>query len=114
MKQLNWLLIGTGDIVKKRVAAALSQAQGSRIVGIVGQRDRAAAIAQQLNIPLVFEDIDEAVRADTGATAAYVATPVYRHNREAVAAIEAGLQVLVEKPLGLSGSDAIAIADAAD
>jgi predicted dehydrogenase len=103
-----WLLIGTGDIVRKRVAAAL----GNNLVGICGGKERAEALAKDHNIAEVYDDVDRAL-AHTRANAVYVATPVYRHRDEAIKAIQSGKHVLIEKPLGLSGDDAQAIADVA-
>jgi len=110
---VKWLLVGTGDIVRKRGAAALHDAPNSSIVGVVGGKERAEALASEFDVPHVYTDLDEALKS-TEANAAYIATPVYRHNKEAIAAIEAGKHVLIEKPLGLSGDDARQIADAAE
>jgi predicted dehydrogenase len=108
---LDWLLVGTGDIVKKRVAPALAQAGGGRLVGICGGRERAEALAREHNVPEVFDDLDTAL-AKTSAVAAYIATPVYRHADEATRALAAGKHVLIEKPLGLDAVDAERIAAA--
>jgi len=110
---VRWLLVGTGDIVRKRVAPALA----SRLTGVCGGRQRAAAIAQDHvahdhGATEVFDDLETALR-ETAASAVYVATPVDRHRPEALAAIAAGKHVLIEKPLGLSGDDAQRICDAA-
>jgi len=107
-QSLKWLLIGTGDIVRKRVAAALSP----NIVGICGGKDRAEAIAAEHGSPKVYTDIDAAIK-DTTADAVYIATAVYRHGDEATKALKAGKHVLVEKPLGLTAADAQGIADIA-
>lgn len=106
---VDWLVIGTGDIVRKRVAAAL----GSGLRGVCGGRERAAALAQEYGAEEVFEDVGEALRQTT-ANAVYIATPVYRHRPEAIRALEAGKHILVEKPLGLDAADAGQIIDAAE
>ena len=102
---VNWLLVGTGDIVRKRVAAALASASYGRLVGICGGLDRARAIAGQFGIDEVYGQLDQALAA-TRTDCVYIATPVYRHAEEAVKAIAAGKHVLVEKPLGLHAADA--------
>lgn len=110
-QKVDWLLVGTGDIVNKRVADALDHVNNSRIVGVVGGIDRALAIAKQYGAQ-AFSDLDQALnRSD--ANAVYIATPVYRHTDEAVKAIKAGKHVLIEKPLGLTGDDARQIVDGA-
>jgi predicted dehydrogenase len=110
---VNWLLVGTGEIVRKRVAAALASARGGRLAGICGGLDRARAIADQFGIDEVYERLDHAL-ADSRADCVYVATPVYRHAEEALQALAAGKHVLIEKPLGLDGADARRIVRAAE
>lgn len=111
-KQVTWLLVGTGEIVRKRVAAALASSAGGRLVGICGGLDRARTIAAQYGIGEVYDQLDHAL-ASTRADCVYLATPVGRHSQEALKALAAGKHVLVEKPLGLDGADARRIADAA-
>jgi predicted dehydrogenase len=55
----------------------------------------------------------EALYADPEVDVIYVATPHPWHARNAVAALDAGKHVLVEKPFALTGAEAAAIADAA-
>jgi len=103
-----WLLVGTGDIVRKRVAPAL---QGN-IAAVVGERSRAEAVAREFGAGAAYEDLGEALR-HCDAPSVYVATAVDRHRPVAVQALAAGRHVLVEKPLGLNFADAGAIAAAA-
>jgi predicted dehydrogenase len=109
---LNWLLVGTGDIVRKRAAAALATAPGGRLVGVCGGRERAEAIAREHGAAEVYDNLADAL-ARTSADSVYVATPVFRHREEATRALAAGRHVLVEKPLGVTGADARALAAAA-
>jgi predicted dehydrogenase len=109
---VGWLLAGTGDLARKRLAAALAGAPGSRLVGVVGQLDRAEAIARQWG-GAAFATLDDALARCADADAVYVATPVDRHAGQAIAALRAGRHVIVEKPLGVSPADAARIADAA-
>ena len=110
---VQWLLVGTGDVVRKRVAAALASGSGGRLAGICGGLDRARAIAGQFGADEAYEDLDQALAA-TRADSVYIATPVHRHAEEALKALAAGKHVLVEKPLGLQASDARRIVQAAE
>jgi len=105
---VRWLLVGTGEIVRKRVGVALAP----RLSGVCGGRERVVAIAKDYGAVEVFDDLDTALR-ETAANAVYVATPVHRHRGDALAAVAAGKHVLIEKPLGLDGDDAQQILDAA-
>lgn len=110
---VKWLLVGTGDIVRKRVAAALNSAPGGKIVAICGGRPRATTIAQEHDIRTVYDDLEHAL-AESSADAVYIATPVFRHRDESCKALAVSKHVLVEKPLGLSGDDAAVLALAAE
>jgi predicted dehydrogenase len=108
---IDWLLVGTGDLARKRVASALASTNHSRLAGVVGQRERAASLAGSYDAG-AFETLAEALEK-SDAKAVYIATPVDRHVDQALAAMRAGRHVLVEKPLGLSGADAaLAVAQA--
>lgn len=110
--EIKWLCIGTGDIVRKRAAAALATTPGGALVGVCGGRERAAAIAGEHGAAEVFDDFEKALR-DTRANAVYIGTSVHRHAEAAIRAAELGKHILVEKPLGLDAADARRIADAA-
>ncbi len=102
---IRWLLVGTGDIARKRVAPAIVDTDNSELAAVCDlDGDRAAGLAAQYAVPAVHTDYREALE-DDGIDAVYVATPVGLHVPMALDAIEAGKHVLVEKPLGCSGAD---------
>ena len=113
MNRVRWLLVGAGDIARKRVAAALSGASGSQLLGVCDPRAEAAGeVAARHGATEVFGDLDTALES-SAATAAYVATPVWLHVDHARRALEAGKSVLVEKPLGLSAAGCHPLLEAA-
>lgn len=112
MSELRWLCAGTGDIVRKRAAAALAHAEGGSLVGFCGGLERARSLADEHGAAEVYDNLDDAL-ARTQADAVYIGTPVHRHADEALRAINAGKHVLIEKPLGLNAPDAQRMADAA-
>ncbi|MGD0893850.1 MAG: Gfo/Idh/MocA family oxidoreductase, partial [Terracidiphilus sp.] len=74
---------------------------------------RAAETAEQYSIP-VYGTVDELLAADLKLDAASVAVPTVHHHAVASALLEAGLDLLVEKPLAASLAEAdelIALAD---
>ncbi len=113
MNKVKWLLVGAGDIARKRVAAALAGAEGSEIVAVCdARRENAEAVASERGVGEVFEDLDEAL-SKSSADAVYVATPVWLHVPHAVQALASGRHVLVEKPLGVTGKDCARAVEAA-
>jgi predicted dehydrogenase len=104
--RVRWLVIGGGDIARKRVAPAIASARDSELRAVCSSnRENAAAIAQQFGAKETFTDPADALARST-ANAVYVATPVHRHVPLATEALKSGRHILVEKPLGLSTADA--------
>ncbi len=66
---------------------------------------RAAAVAEKYAIP-VFSSVDELLRADLRVDAASVAVPTVHHHAVASTLLDAGLDLLVEKPLAASLAEA--------
>ncbi|MCL2802742.1 MAG: Gfo/Idh/MocA family oxidoreductase [Micrococcales bacterium] len=76
-------------------------------VAAVGSRqiDRARAFAQQFDLPKAHGSLEDLV-ADPAVDVVYVASPHPFHLEAALAAVEAGKAVLVEKPFTLTGEQA--------
>lgn len=99
---VRWGLIGCGDIAEKRVAPALREAPGSRLVAVARARAVLAAdFAARHGAARSHADWRELIQ-DPEIDAVYVATPVRLHAEQACAAAEAGKHVLCEKPMALS------------
>jgi predicted dehydrogenase len=84
-------------------------------VGCVDPSDSALAAARRQpgqEHGNFFTSIDEALGRVT-ADAALIASPTFQHATQTIQALDAGLPVLVEKPLADSLSDAIRVADRA-
>ena len=114
MSSVKWLLVGAGDIARKRVAGALSGAIDAELVAICDvMEDNARSLASECGVGEVFTDLEEALE-NSSADAVYVATPVGLHVQHAIQALEAEKHVLVEKPLGLSGEECARAVEAAE
>jgi predicted dehydrogenase len=102
MTTLRWGLVGAGDIVRKRVAAALRETKASELVA-VSRRDAALAESTraEFGCPQFFSDWRDLVRS-SDIDAIYIATPVYLHAEQTIAAANAGKHVLCEKPMALN------------
>jgi predicted dehydrogenase len=105
---LRWLVIGLGDIAAKRVIPAILEEPRSRLAAIV---TREAAKVGPYRVP-AFASLDEAL-SHARFDAVYVATPVFLHAPQALAAFEAGLHVLCEKPMALNVAEARSMVEAA-
>ena len=106
---LNWLVVGIGDITKKRVIPAILSGKRSRLVGMV-TRDPAKAAAY--GVP-GWTDLGAALQ-DSGAAAVYVGTPVVMHAPQSIQALRAGKHVLCEKPVAMNYAEACSIQKTAE
>jgi 1,5-anhydro-D-fructose reductase (1,5-anhydro-D-mannitol-forming) len=99
---LNWLVIGIGDITRKRVLPAILAEPRSRLYALL-TRDphKAEAYAGAT----VYTDLGEALR-DPAIEAVYVASPVAMHAEQTIASLRAGKHVLCEKPVALDYAQA--------
>jgi len=106
---LTWLVVGIGDISTKRVLPAILASPDSRLAGIV---TRDAAKAARYGVPS-WESLEAALAACV-AEAVYIATPVFVHAAQAIAALRAGRHVLCEKPMAMDYQQALTIEQAAE
>jgi predicted dehydrogenase len=114
MRQLRIGVLGAAKIVP---AALLKPAKvhGEVEVAAIAARDpeRAAAFAAKHGIATVHASY-EALLGDTSLDAVYIPLPNSLHGRWTVAALDAGLHVLCEKPFTANAAEAQLVADAAD
>jgi 1,5-anhydro-D-fructose reductase (1,5-anhydro-D-mannitol-forming) len=106
---LDWLVVGVGDISIKRVLPAIQAEPRSRLAGLV---TRDPAKAAPYRVP-AWTDLDAAL-ALCPAAAVYIATPVFLHAPQTIAALRAGRHVLCEKPMALSYTEAASMQRAAE
>jgi predicted dehydrogenase len=105
MKKLRWGLIGCGDIARKRVAPALCSLAECELVAVSRARvELAESFAKEFGATRWYGDWRELV-ADGEIDAVYIATPVYLHAEQSVAAAEAGKHVLCEKPMAMNAAE---------
>ena len=105
MRRLNWGLIGCGDIAGKRVAPVLRDLDISNFIAVNRSRfEMAESFAGEFGADKWYETYQELLH-DEEIEAVYIATPVYQHAAQTIAAAEAGKHVLCEKPMALNSSD---------
>ena len=102
---MNWLIVGTGDIATKRVMPALDSEPRCTIAAVCDISSQRAAQAAAPHRAAIFTDYEKAL-AQPSIDAVYVATPVFVHTAQAIAALQAGKHVIVEKPVGVNHAQA--------
>jgi predicted dehydrogenase len=102
MKILNWGLIGAGDISRKRIAPALRDLANCNFVAVNRARaELAEEFANEFGAKKSFANWEELI-ADDEVEAVYIATPVFLHAKQTIAAARAGKHILCEKPMALN------------
>ncbi len=106
-------MIGVGNVTEKKSAPALSKISGSRLVA-VGNRtpERARDYADQNRIARWHRDPFDVI-SDPEVEIVYIATPPGAHMEYALAAIEAGKTVYIEKPMARTWEECRRINEAA-
>lgn len=104
-RKVRWGLIGCGDISRKRVAPALRDLPSCDLVA-VNRANFALAeeFAKEFGARRWYPDWHDLLN-DPEIEAVYIATPVYLHREQTIAAAERGKHVLCEKPMALKAAD---------
>ena len=106
--QLNWLVVGVGDIAQRRVIPAIQAEPRSRLAGVVTSDPRKAAV---LGCPF-WRSLEEALRTPS-LDIVYIATPVFLHAPQTMQSLAAGTHVLCEKPMAMNEGEARTMVEAA-
>ena len=95
MTILRWGLIGSGDIAQKRVVPALRALPNCDLLAVSRARaELAESFAKAFEVRKWYRHWQELL-GDKEIDAVYIATPVYLHAAQTIAAAEAGKHVLV-------------------
>jgi predicted dehydrogenase len=107
-------VLGLGAIAQVVHLPVLADIADVELVGVCDvDKPKAKAIAARFGIPHVFDTDDAVFRSDL-IDAVVICTPSHQHEPQAIAALEAGKHVLVEKPLALSSEASVRVVAAAD
>jgi predicted dehydrogenase len=107
---INWLLIGIGDIARKRVIPAILADSRSVLTGFV---TRDAKKAEDYPGTHAWPTLEAALVSSEQIDAVYIASPVVFHAQQAITALRAGKHVLCEKPVAMNYAEAASIVEAA-
>ncbi len=96
---INWGIIGCGDVTEIKSGPAFNKVPGSKLVAVM-RRNAAKAedYAKRHGVARWYANADELIHDDE-VNAIYIATPPSSHEAYALAAINAGKPVYVEKPM---------------
>lgn len=89
---------GAGYIINIHAKAARALADVELAAVVEKYPDRSAEFARKFRIKRIYETVDDLLKAG-GVDALVIGTPNFLHASQAIAALEAGVHVLVEKPM---------------
>jgi predicted dehydrogenase len=113
LKSVNIGVIGAGGIAQGAHLPAYENCPNANIVAIADVNEAAVEKAKEkFNIPHGYTDYRELLQRDD-IDAVSICTPNFMHKDPAIAALRAGKNVLVEKPLGMNAQEGQEIADVA-
>lgn len=110
---VRWGIIGIGKVADIAIAPAIVADDQSSLAAVCSRSlERAKAFADKHGAAAAYDDYPQMLQ-DVEVDVVYVASPNGLHAEQALAALECGKHVLVDKPLALEMADARALVDAA-
>src|SRR5512145_1092166 len=106
---------GAGYIINIHAQAAQAQnAQRVTLAAVVEKfSDKSAALAKKFHIEQQYETITQLLKAGN-VDALVIGTPNFLHAPQAIAALKAGVHVLVEKPMAMNAREAEKMVEASE
>ena len=112
--RIHRLMLFGGGGAGTAIARAAQASGRAEVVAICEPNpDRRAELEQEFTSAAISDDYEELLRT-TSPTIADVASPDHLHTEHAIAALEAGCDVLVEKPLAVTVDDAVRTVETAE
>lgn len=108
---MRWGLIGTHGYASQCAAPGIRSSQRGELASVLGRDPEHSAEFARENSAAPFTDPDAFLAS--GIDAVWVTSPTWLHHDQTIAALEAGLHVLCEKPLAATAKDAWAMVRAA-
>ena len=108
---VNLAITGTGYISKIHARAAQKQPDIELIAVVNHRPESMAALAAEFDIRRQYARVETLLR-DGGVEALVIGTPNYLHGPQAIVALNAGVHVMVEKPMAMNAAEAEAMLEA--
>jgi predicted dehydrogenase len=112
IKPLEIAFIGTGFIGQHQIKL-LKKVPGAQVIAAADLNDKARDAAKELGVGQLFDDYKKMLRSLPQIQAVSVCTPNGSHVEHTVAALDAGKDVMVEKPMAMNAKQGQKMLDAA-
>lgn len=105
-KNINWGIIGCGDVAEVKSGPGFQNAQNSELLCVMRRNEhKVKDFAKRHNVPLWTTNATEVLN-NKALNAVYIATPPSSHLAYALQAIKLGKHVYLEKPMVLNTNEA--------
>ncbi len=103
-KKVRYAIVGIGWISQAAMLPGVAHTGNSEVVAFVtGHEEKAQKVAEKYDVHKIYsyDELDQLLASDT-IDAVYLATPNFDHVEYAVNILEAGIHLLLEKPMAVS------------
>ncbi len=106
MRKVKWGVIGCGGIADRRTLPGMMLADNAELVAVMDANgDAAESCKVKYGAKYAFTSYEDVLNTDE-IEAVYIASPVFFHKEQAIAAAKAKKHILLEKPVALTVADA--------
>lgn len=106
MEQVNWGIIGCGDVTEIKSGPAFNKVPDSKLVAVMRRNETLAAdYAARHGVSTWYSSATELIN-DPRINAVYIATPPSSHKEYCLQALASGKNVYVEKPMAINAAEA--------
>ena len=104
---------GAGYIINIHAKAAQAQKDVELAAVVEKFSDKAAALSKKFDIPNQYETVEQLLKSGN-VDALVIGTPNFLHAPQAIAALKAGVHVMVEKPMAMNAREAEKMCEASE
>ena len=105
MKKVRWGVIGAGGIAQRRTIPGMMQCENAELVAVMEiTPELAESCRAKWNCKKAYTSAEDLLN-DPEIDAVYIASPVFLHAQQAMAAADAGKHILIEKPLAMTAAE---------
>ena len=105
MKKVRWGVIGAGGIAQRRTIPGMMQCENAELVAVMEiTPELAESCRAKWNCKKAYTSAEELLN-DPEIDAVYIASPVFLHAQQGMAAADAGKHILIEKPLAMTAAE---------
>jgi len=106
MNEINWGIIGCGDVAEVKSGPAFQKVPHSNLISVMRRNEeKAKDFAKRHHVPHWTSNAEDILNNDD-INAVYIATPPSSHLTYTLRALEAGKHVYLEKPMALNAIEA--------